>query len=98
MGALVEGQGFVSVETSRVILAARDRYRLALETAVHTFCHVVLGQWYHMDVMLSVADSMSGSHLKSPSELAAELGNALHGHGRVRLLLYLSGKGPRTRF
>ncbi|MEM9581270.1 MAG: xylulokinase, partial [Pseudomonadota bacterium] len=59
IGALREGQGFVSLGTSGVLLAARDGYAPAPETAVHTFCHAVPGRWYQMGVMLSATDSLN---------------------------------------
>ena len=59
IGALAEGDGFVSLGTSGVLLAARDGYRPAPETALHTFCHAVPGQWYQMGVMLSATDSLN---------------------------------------
>jgi len=95
IGALDEGQGFVSLGTSGVLLAARDGYRPAPETAVHTFCHAMPGRWYQMGVMLSAADSLnwfariSG---QTPAELTAALGDALHAPGEVRFLPYLSGE------
>ena len=95
MGALDGGQGFVSVGTSGVILAARDGYRPAPETAVHTFCHAVPGRWYQMGVMLSATDSLNWLARivgKSPSELTAAMGDTLQGPGSVRFLPYLSGE------
>lgn len=95
MGALNEGQGFVSVGTSGVILSARDGYRPAPETAVHTFCHAVPGRWYQMGVMLSATDSLNWLAKiagKSPSELTCALGEIPQNPGSVRFLPYLSGE------
>ncbi len=95
IGAQDEGQAFVSLGTSGVLLAARDGYQPAPDTAVHTFCHAMPGRWYQMGVMLSAADSLnwfariSG---QTPAELTAVLGDALHGPGEVRFLPYLSGE------
>ena len=95
IGAMNEGQGFVSLGTSGVLLAARDGYRPAPETALHTFCHAVPGRWYQMGVMLSATDSLNwlaritGS---TPRQLVAPLGEVLHAPGRVRFLPYLSGE------
>lgn len=94
IGALNEGQGFVSLGTSGVLLAARDGYAAAPETAVHTFCHAVPDRWYQMGVMLSATDCLnwlakiSG---KTPVELTASLGE-VRAPGRVRFLPYLSGE------
>ncbi|SPJ24908.1 xylulokinase [Palleronia abyssalis] len=95
IGALSEGQGFLSLGTSGVLLAARDGYRPAPETALHTFCHAVPGHWYQMGVMLAATDSLNWLASitgVSPAELTAELGDTLKAPGRVRFLPYLSGE------
>ncbi|APX25352.1 MAG: xylulokinase [Rhodobacteraceae bacterium] len=94
-GVLSEGQGFVSLGTSGVLLAARDGYRPSPDTALHSFCHAVPGTWYQMGVMLSCTDSLNwlaritGAR---PAELTAALGDCLTAPGRVRFLPYLSGE------
>ncbi len=94
-GVLSEGQGFVSLGTSGVLLAARDGYRPSPETALHSFCHAVPGTWYQMGVMLSCTDSLNwlaritGAR---PAELTASLGDCLRAPGRERFLPYLSGE------
>jgi len=95
IGALDEGQGFVSLGTSGVLLAARDGYWPAPETAVHTFCHAMPGRWYQMGVMLSAADSLNwfaGITGQKPSKLTSGLGNTLHAPKEVRFMPYLSGE------
>ena len=95
IGAMREGQGFVSLGTSGVLLAARDGYHPAPETALHTFCHAVPGTWYQMGVMLSATDSLnwlSGITGARPADLTAPLGETLRAPGPVRFLPYLSGE------
>ncbi|RJL04866.1 xylulokinase [Paracoccus siganidrum] len=95
IGAMEEGQGFVSLGTSGVLLAARDGYRPAPETALHTFCHAVPGKWYQMGVMLSATDSLNWlSRIAgaTPAQLTAGLGDSLRAPGPVRFLPYLSGE------
>lgn len=95
IGALREGQGFVSLGTSGVLLAARGGYRPAPETAVHTFCHAVPGQWYQMGVMLSATDNLNWLATiagATPKELTAPLGEDVQAPGAVRFLPYLSGE------
>jgi xylulokinase len=95
IGALNEGEGFVSLGTSGVLLAARDGYRPAPETAVHTFCHAVPGRWYQMGVMLSATDSLNWLATiagTTPAGLTSDLGDALAAPGTVRFLPYLSGE------
>ena len=95
IGAMDEGQGFVSLGTSGVILAARQGYRPAPETALHTFCHAVPDRWYQMGVMLSATDSLNWLATivaARPAALTAALGEDLAAPGRVRFLPYLSGE------
>jgi xylulokinase len=95
IGALDEGQGFVSLGTSGVLLSARDGYRPAPDTAVHTFCHAIPGRWYQMGVMLSATDSLNwfaGITRESPADLTMALGDTLLQPGHVRYLPYLSGE------
>lgn len=95
IGAMAEGQGFVSLGTSGVILSARDGYYPAPDTALHTFCHAVPGRWYQMGVMLSATDSLNwlaGITGTKPADLTAPLGDAPQAPGRVRFLPYLSGE------
>ncbi len=94
MGALDEGQGFVSLGTSGVLLSARDGYRPAPDTAVHTFCHAIPGRWYQMGVMLSATDSLNwfaGITRESPDDLTLVLGDTLIQPWHVRYLPDLSG-------
>ena len=95
IGALGEGDGFLSLGTSGVLLAARDGYAPAPETALHTFCHAVPGRWYQMGVMLSAADSLSWLARITgvgAAELTGALGEAVVAPGPVRFLPYLLGE------
>jgi len=95
VGAFEEGQGFVSLGTSGVILAAKDRYAPDPSTAVHTFCHAMPMKWYQMGVILSATDSlnwMADNLGHSPEELADLLPDKPGGPGVVRFLPYLSGE------
>ncbi len=95
VGALGEGDGFVSLGTSGVLLAARDGFAPCPESAVHTFCHAVPGAWYQMGVILAATDSLNwlaGITGTPPADLTAELGTGLRPPGRLRFLPYLSGE------
>lgn len=95
IGAMAEGQGFVSLGTSGVLLVARGGYLPAPETALHTFCHAVPGRWYQMGVMLSATDSLNWlSRITgaAPAELTGALGDRLAAPGSIRFLPYLSGE------
>lgn len=94
-GVMKEGQGFISLGTSGVILAARDRYAPDAGTAVHTFCHAVPDRWYQMGVILAATDCLNwlGSVTgQSPADLTAALGDTLTAPGPLKFLPYLSGE------
>lgn len=95
VGAFREGDGFVSLGTSGVILAARNNYAPMPGSAVHTFCHAVPDRWYQMGVALSATDSLNwlaGLVGKSPTELAGQLDSTPDQPGPVCFLPYLSGE------
>jgi len=95
VGALNEGQGFVSLGTSGVLLAAREQYAPMPASAVHTFCHAVPDTWYQMGVILAATDSLnwlSGVLEQDAPALTAALGDQITAPGDVRFLPYLSGE------
>ena len=95
IGAMSEGQGFVSLGTSGVLLAAKDRFAPAPETAVHPFCHAIPDTWYQMGVILSATDSLNWLTRitgQSARDLAAEVGDDLTTPGAVGFAPYLSGE------
>ncbi|MDF1670251.1 MAG: xylulokinase [Roseovarius sp.] len=95
IGAFEEGQGFVSLGTSGVVLVARERYAPEPTSAVHTFCHAVPEKWYQMGVTLSATDSLEwladilGS---DPVALSNSLPVEATGPTSVMFLPYLSGE------
>lgn len=94
-GVMNEGQGFVSLGTSGVVLGARDRYAPDPASAVHTFCHAIPERWYQMGVILAATDCLnwlSGITGKSPKDLTDALGDTLQAPGPLRFLPYLSGE------
>jgi len=93
LGLLEEGQGFVSLGTSGVLLLAS--YRPAPQKALHTFCHAVPDRWYQMAVMLSAADCLTwlASVTSSiPLALTTALGMDIRAPKPVRFYPYLSGE------
>jgi xylulokinase len=94
LGVARGGQGFVSLGTSGVLFAATDSYAPAPETAVHTFCHALPGQWHQMGVILAATDALNwfaGIAGVSPAALTADL-DALQAPGRTLFLPYLGGE------
>ena len=94
-GVMSEGQGFVSLGTSGVLLAARDGCFPSPETAVHTFCHGVPNKWYQMGVILAATDSLnwlSKISGKSPTELASLVREEPNGPATLKFAPYLAGE------
>ena len=95
VGALGEGDGFVSLGTSGVILAARDTYAPRPDSAVHTFCHAVPDRWYQMGVILAATDSLNwlaGVLGRDAADLTGALGDRIDAPGGLAFLPYLSGE------
>ncbi|KAJ57029.1 xylulose kinase [Actibacterium mucosum KCTC 23349] len=95
VGTLREGDGFVSLGTSGVLLAAKDSFAPMPSSAVHTFCHAIPGTWYQMGVILAATDSLnwlSRNLGKGAADLSRDLGETISGPGDLRFLPYLSGE------
>lgn len=95
VGCLKEGTGFVSLGTSGVLLAGRDRFAPAPETAVHTFCHAVPDRWYQMGVILAATDSLNWLARmmgQDAAALAGALPETIDGPSDITFLPYLSGE------
>ena len=95
VGALGEGQGFVSLGTSGVVLTGRNTYAPLADSAVHTFCHAVPGRWYQMGVVLAATDSLNWLSKvtgQSAAALSGALGNTLTAPTSTKFYPYLSGE------
>ncbi len=95
VGCFDEGDGFVSLGTSGVLLAAKGNFAPDPETAVHTFCHSIPDTWYQMGVILAATDCLnwlSAQTGSKPAELSALLPETIEGPGAIRFLPYLSGE------
>ncbi|WP_370231499.1 xylulokinase, partial [Cognatishimia sp.] len=95
LGCLSAGDGFVSLGTSGVLLAATDTYAPAPAQAVHTFCHAVPDTWFQMGVTLAATDSLNwlaGLTNTTPAELAAALPDQPTAPTKAHFLPYLSGE------
>ena len=94
-GCVGEGDAFVSLGTSGVLLAARDGYAPDPETAVHTFCHALPGQWYQMGVILAATDCLNWLAARvgqSAESLSRDLPEVAEGPSEITFLPYLSGE------
>lgn len=94
-GCFAEGQGFVSLGTSGVLLSAKDSFAPDAASAVHTFCHAVPDRWYQMGVILAATDCMnwlSRQLGRSAADLAGALPETINGPSDLTFLPYLSGE------
>jgi len=94
-GCFRDGQGFVSLGTSGVLLAAKDSYAPDPASAVHTFCHAVPDTWYQMGVILAATDCLnwlSQTVGQAPGDLAGQVAERADGPSHILFLPYLSGE------
>ncbi|MEM8665474.1 MAG: FGGY-family carbohydrate kinase, partial [Pseudomonadota bacterium] len=94
MGVTEPGRAFVSLGTSGVLFAAAPGYSPMPETAVHTFCHALPGQWHQMGVILAATDALNwlaSLVSEAPAALTEALG-PLQAPGRPLFLPYLGGE------
>jgi len=58
IGAVRDGQAFLSLGTSGVLFVATAAFRPNPAQGVHAFCHALPNQWHQMAVMLSAASCL----------------------------------------
>lgn len=58
IGAVNNGDAFISLGTSGVIFAVNERFSPNPQSAVHAFCHALPGRWHQMSVMLTAASAL----------------------------------------
>ncbi len=95
IGALSDGQGFVSLGTSGVLLAGQSTCTPLPASAVHTFCHAVPDTWYQMGVILSATNSLNWLATllrRTPEELSELLPDTLQAPSSAMFTPYLSGE------
>ena len=96
-GILQRGQTSMTVGTSGVVFTANDQYQPEPDGRLHTFCHAVPGQWFHMGVMLSAAGGMRWLHDalvpgSSYDDLSALAGAVPRGADGMLFAPYLTGE------
>src|SRR5258707_9796157 len=55
IGAIAEGDTFISLGTSAQYFVTRERYEPKPETLIHAFAHALPGRWFEMAAMLNGA-------------------------------------------
>jgi xylulokinase len=97
IGAVNNGDAFISLGTSGVIFAVNERFRPNPQSAVHAFCHALPGRWHQMSVMLTAASALRWLcqllGTDEPTLLAEVAALSLEEQNRAPIFLpYLSGE------
>lgn len=95
IGAVDDGEGFVSLGTSGVVLVARQAASAMPDMAIHTLCHAIPDRWCQMGVMLAATDCLNWLGQvteQSPVALVGELDGDLQAPGPICFYPYLSGE------
>nr|WP_293853517.1 xylulokinase [uncultured Alsobacter sp.] len=95
IGAVRDGDAFISLGTSGQLFVSNAQYRPAPEQAVHAFCHAVPGRWFQMGAMLNGASCLAwlaGFVGSDVATLLAEAEARFRGPGSLLFLPYLTGE------
>ena len=96
IGAISDGQGFVSLGTSAQVFVAATTHAPAPDRLVHAFCHALPGRWYRMAAMLNGASPLAAvsrwTGHTDIGRLLAEVEAAYKGPSALLALPYLSGE------
>ncbi len=101
IGAIADGDAYISLGTSAQVFVTTDGYRPAVEAAVQSFPHALPGRWFQAGAVLNGASALAWATrlfgLDDPTTLLAEA-EALQpqasqeGPGRLLFLPYLTGE------
>ena len=95
IGAIAEGDAFLSLGTSGVIFVATEAFRPNPARAVHAFCHCLPDIWHQMSVHLSAASCLDWAALLTGTDVPGLLARAEAAGpaaGGELFLPYLSGE------
>jgi xylulokinase len=96
IGALEDGDAFISLGTSAQFFVTDDRYRPKPEALIHAFAHALPSRWFRMAAMLNGATCLDlAARLIGAGDIAALLDRiaaAYRGPSRILFLPYLSGE------
>ncbi|MBF0870764.1 xylulokinase [Gluconobacter japonicus] len=95
LGAIRNGDAFVSLGTSGVVWVTTNEFRPEHQSAIHAFCHAVPKTWHQMGVTLSAAASLAWWAKVcgvTERELLAELPERPARPSSVLFAPYLSGE------
>ncbi len=95
IGAISDGDAFLSIGTSGQLFVTTATYRPAPATAVHAFAHALPGRWFQMGAMLNGASCLAFAAGMMGGEIGALLDEAERGFtgpATPLFLPYLSGE------
>jgi xylulokinase len=95
IGAVEDGDAFVSLGTSAQFFVTDTRYHPQPETLLHAFAHALPGRWFRMAAMLNGASCLDFAARFLGQEIPMLLSQAeaaYKGPSRVLFLPYLSGE------
>ncbi len=95
LGAINDGDAFISLGTSGQLFVATNSYRPAPSTMVHAFAHAIPNIWLQMAAMLNGASPLAwGADLfgMTPASLADIAEAGFKGPASLQFLPYLSGE------
>jgi xylulokinase len=95
IGAVEDGDAFISVGTSTQFFVTDDRYRPQPGTLLHAFAHALPERWFRMAAMLNGASCLDMVARVSGKDVAAQLDATeatYRGPSRVLFLPYLFGE------
>jgi xylulokinase len=96
IGAIEEGDAFISLGTSAQYCVTDNSYRPQPETLLHAFAHALPGRWFRMAAMLNGASCLEWiARIVGEAEIKALLERteaSFRGPSRVFFLPYLAGE------
>ena len=96
IGAIGEGDSFISLGTSAQIFVARGHYAPKPATLIHAFAHALPGRWFEQAALLNGASCLEWvARLIGEADVGALLGRVeagFQGPSAVLFLPYLSGE------
>jgi xylulokinase len=96
IGAVDDGDAYVSLGTSAQYFVTTERFRPYPEALIHAFCHALPGRWFQMAALLNGASCLAwAARLFREPDIAALLARVERGYrgpGRVLFLPYLMGE------
>ncbi|ACB93834.1 xylulokinase [Beijerinckia indica] len=95
IGAISNGDAFISLGTSAQLFVAADQHRPSIHNLVHAFCHAVPQGWYQMAAMLSGASPLAAAARWLEADiplLLQEAEQSFRGPSKLIALPYLEGE------